>query len=89
MQKSNVKRKARTSIAVRVPIPVRTKHPFSTMEIDHAFVVPSSRENSIRSAASRAGKKLGKQFTVRRLTEKEAEFFEVKGPDWVGVWRVS
>lgn len=74
--------------AVPVPTPARTSYPFDTMEVNHAFVVPKSQENSVRTGASRYKKRLGRNFTVRRLTAKEAEHFGKRGSDWVGVWRL-
>lgn len=89
-KKANGHAKAKQSpIATPMPLPHRATYPFETMEVGEAFVVAKSQENSIRSAASRAGRKFSRKYAVRRLTEKEAEHFGKKGPNWVGVWRVE
>jgi hypothetical protein len=76
-------------VAVPVPKPAQSFYPFDTMEVNTAFVVPKSQENSVRSNASRYKKKLGREFTVRRLTPKEAEDFGKKGNNWVACWRLE
>lgn len=75
--------------AVPVPRPAQSFYPFDTMEVDQAFVAPRSEENSVRTSASRYKKKLGRAFTVRRLTAKEAEDFGKRKGLWVGCWRLS
>ena len=63
-----------------VPIPPGTsKYPWRTMEIGDMIRIPSSRsESGIRVQATRTGQRLGKKFSVRRLSETE-----------FGVWRTK
>jgi len=75
--------------AIPVPEPARSSYSFESMKVGEAFVVSNIRENSVRSGASRYGKKLGRKFSVRRLDSKEAEAFRKRGDGWVGCWRLA
>lgn len=76
-------------IAVPVPQPSKSFYPFETMAVNTAFIAPRSDENAVRTSASRYKAKLGRTFTVRRLTAREAEDFGKRKGLWVGCWRLS
>lgn len=91
MKKTKSKTKATPNrpTAVPIPEPARSFYPFETMKVGEAFVVHRDQENSVRSNASRYKKKLGRNYSVRRLSPREAESFGKTGKHWVGCWRLA
>jgi len=65
-----------------VPLPVKvspskTVYPWDAMKINDSFLVSLDDLNRVSAAASKAGKRKGKRFTVR------------KTKDGIRVWRVE
>lgn len=71
-----------------IPIPTATregfskpsKYPFKTMEVGDMFFVPEAKK-SFSSLASAAGKRLGRKFSTRAVSEN--------GVDGIGCWRTE
>lgn len=42
---------------------VTSKYPWNTMEVGDSFSVPASKYNTVNSAKSQVGKRLGRTFT--------------------------
>lgn len=73
-------------IETGVPLPSTTyhhKYPWADLKIDQSFFIPEdqAKNESMRSAAEKAGKRLGKRFTTRAVVHKG-----IKG---TRVWRVE
>lgn len=71
---------------VPIPVTVRegfsrpSKYPFATMDVGQMFFVPDAKK-SFSSLASAAGKRLGRKFTTRAVTDN--------GVPGVGCWRTE
>jgi hypothetical protein len=71
-----------------IPMPVATregfakpsKYPFATMEVGDMFFVPAAKK-SFSSLTSAAGKRLGRKFSTRAVSEN--------GVEGIGCWRVA
>lgn len=91
MTRAPTKKPSRRVNIVPAPPPKDRKfsYPLEDMEVNTVFVVHREQENSVRSMASRAGKLMGRTYTVRRLLPEDAEKLGKSGGDWVGVWRLK
>lgn len=57
-----------------------SKYPFGTMEVGDMFFVPAAKK-SFSSLASAAGKRLGRKFSTRAVTDE--------GVEGIGCWRIE
>ena len=66
-----------------VPTPPanRSKYPWRKMAVGDSFFAPAALQRVIGSNASRVGKKLGRKYVTRVMTEN--------GIEGVRVWRVE
>ncbi|MDE2096383.1 MAG: hypothetical protein KGL39_03990 [Patescibacteria group bacterium] len=46
-----------------------SKYPFVDMKIDDSFFVPDAKQNSLHTIAASWGKRLGRKFITRKVTE--------------------
>lgn len=66
--------------AVREGFAKPSKYPFATMDVGDMFFVPDAKK-SFSSLASAAGKRLGRKFSTRAVTDN--------GVEGIGCWRVE
>lgn len=55
-------------------LPERSKYPFGKLQVGGAFKTDDlTKYQTLRSAASRAGKAMKKRFSVKKITEKKVD----------------
>lgn len=62
---------------VKMPAP-RVKYPWRQMKVGDSFAAPIRSHQSVRTAASQTGKRLGTRYAVRKVNAKSVRVWRVK-----------